>query len=129
MTGYPLSTGEAVQHVLEGRECESEGDGKWKMRLIGGEARIATPSAHWSVSAGHAKLRWRLVPVRVKREEALKALAAGAAIKRGERCYATGLDDPLRCFSSKREGSSWPPLAGELVEDLLDDTACWEILP
>jgi len=116
MSGYPLSTGEAVQAVLEGRECESEGDGNWRMRLIGDEPRIATSSANSGVVAVHRYIRWRLVPSLVKREEALRALAEGKTIRRGHAVFSGGFE-PWRHSA-----------VVILAEAMFDDTACWEIL-
>ena len=127
MSAHPLSTGEAVQHVLEGRECESDGEFSWKMSLHGDTPCLFGRHTTQCVRSAHVALRWRLVPKLVKREEALKALAEGKAIRRAGRCYATGLDDQLRCF--EQNVPSWPPHAAQFVEDFLDDSACWEILP
>lgn len=125
MSSYPLSTGEAVQHVLEGRECESEGN--WRMRLIGAEPRIATSTTNSSVGAAHRYIRWRLVPVLVNREEALRALAAGKAIKRRDARFSTHLGSGTIRFDDAARGPFIS--AGAFADMFLDDSACWEILP
>ena len=128
MTTYPLSTGEAVQHVLEGRECESEGDPPWKMSLHGDTPCILVGHTTQCVRAAHVRRRWRLVPTLVKREEALRALAAGKKIRRGERFYFTAIEtNHLRCHM--QIGASWNARTADFSADFLDDTACWEVLP
>lgn len=119
MSGYPLSTGEAVQAVLEGHECESEGDPPWKMGLHGDTPCILVGHTTQCVRAAHVRRRWRLLPVLVKREEALRALATGKTIKRGGRSY----------YPSKSSGSGIIPSVQDFAADFLDDSACWEILP
>ena len=127
MSTYPLSTGEAVQAVLEGRECESEDGRKMRLSAVAPAGAFVVISCEHSVSViftTHAKLRWRLVPTLVKRDDALRALAAGKTIKRGGGCFSANpgtvrFDDTERPFIS----------AQDFADMFLDDSACWEILP
>lgn len=132
MSTYTLSTGEAVQAVLEGHECESEGEFSWKMSLHGDTPCILVGHTTQCVRAAHVRRRWRLVPTLVKREEALRALATGKTIKRGGRswtCCIDWRDVAMRDYPSKSSGSGIIPSVQNFAADFLDDSACWEILP
>lgn len=117
MSAYPLSTGEAVQAVLEGRECESHGDHPLKMSLHGDTPVILDRHTTACVRAAHVRLRWRLVPTLVKREDALRALATGKTIMRGRVCFEGG-PEPWALSAIV-----W------LAECMFDESACWEVLP
>jgi len=69
------------------------------------------------VASYHAHTRWRLVPVLVKREDALKAFQGGKTICRNGVSFAG--DSPLWSLSNMVT----------LVEAMFDDSACWEIRP
>ena len=117
MSAYPLSTGEAVQAVLEGRECESEGEFSWRMSLHGDTPCMFGRHTTQCVRSAHVAIRWRLVPVLVKREDALRALAAGKTIMRGRVCFEGG-PEPWALSAIV-----W------LAECMFDESACWEVLP
>jgi len=132
MSTYPLSTGEAVQAVLEGRECESE-YGR-RMRLQSSEPRVFWDQKDFAVCTAHLSVRWRLVqhplaPVLVKREEALRALAEGKTIRRKTGRYYAVLDTGKLMGRLAQTGQGWKPTTIAFVEELLDDSACWEVLP
>lgn len=131
MSAYTLSTGEAVRHVLEGRECESE-DGSLRMRLSGLDDSpaliISEGKTTRCVRKSDASLRWRRVPEFVKREEALRALAAGKTIVRGKREYS-GSGRKLWVREPWVDERTDAPTVLGIVEDFLDDSACWEVVP